>query len=109
VVADDLGRGNATLATIATTAPFIGLFGTVVGIIHAFASIAEKSGGGFQVVSQGISEALVATALGLVVAIPAAWMFNDLSGRVRRLSQDMASFSSELADALAGEAGDQGA
>jgi biopolymer transport protein ExbB/biopolymer transport protein TolQ len=108
MVADELGRGIPSLATIATTAPFIGLFGTVVGIIHAFASISE-AGGGFKVVSQGISEALVATALGLVVAIPAAWMFNDLSHRVRRLSLDMANFSSELADALSGMVEEKGA
>jgi biopolymer transport protein ExbB/biopolymer transport protein TolQ len=109
VAAEDLGRGVASLATIATTAPFIGLFGTVVGIIHAFSQIGESGAGGFQVVSQGISEALVTTALGLVVAVPAAWMFNDLSGRVRRMSLDMASFSSELLELLPSEAGEAGA
>ena len=95
----DLRRGVGTLATIATTAPFIGLFGTVIGIIHAFDSIAQQGGGGgHATVSQGISEALVTTALGLVVAIPAAWMFNYLSQRVERLSMEMASSSSELVD-----------
>jgi biopolymer transport protein ExbB/TolQ len=95
----DLRRGIPGLVTIATTAPFVGLFGTVIGIIHAFRDIAGAQGaGGFETVSQGISEALVATALGLVVAIPAAWMFNYLSGRIDRLSAEMENSSSELLD-----------
>jgi biopolymer transport protein ExbB/TolQ len=96
---NDLRRGITGLATIATTAPFVGLFGTVIGIIHAFEDIASAQGaGGFETVSQGIAEALVATALGLVVAIPAAWMFNYLSGRIERLNAEMESSSSELLD-----------
>ncbi|HSN88822.1 MAG TPA: MotA/TolQ/ExbB proton channel family protein [Thermoanaerobaculia bacterium] len=96
---NDLRRGIAGLATIATTAPFVGLFGTVIGIIHAFEDIASAQGaGGFETVSQGIAEALVATALGLVVAIPAAWMFNYLSGRIERLNAEMENSSSELLD-----------
>ena len=95
----ELNRGVGSLATIATTAPFIGLFGTVVGIVHAFREIAAAAGaGGFATVSQGIAEALVTTALGLVVAVPAAWMFNVLSQRVQGLSREMESSSSELMD-----------
>lgn len=95
----DLRRGIPGLATIATTAPFVGLLGTVIGIIHAFEDIAGAQGaGGFETVSQGIAEALVATALGLVVAIPAAWMFNYLSGRIDRLNAEMENSSSELLD-----------
>lgn len=95
----DLRRGLGSLATISTTAPFIGLFGTVIGIIHAFESIAAAGGaGGFATVSQGIAEALLTTALGLLVAIPAAWMFNVLSQRIERLHMEMASSSSELVD-----------
>lgn len=95
----DLRRSIPGLATIATTAPFVGLLGTVIGIIHAFEDIAGAQGaGGFETVSQGIAEALVATALGLVVAIPAAWMFNYLSGRIDRLSAEMENSSSELLD-----------
>lgn len=95
----DLRRGIPGLATIATTAPFVGLLGTVIGIIHAFEDIAGAQGaGGFETVSQGIAEALIATALGLVVAIPAAWMFNYLSGRIDRLSAEMENSSSELLD-----------
>ncbi|HYG64632.1 MAG TPA: MotA/TolQ/ExbB proton channel family protein [Thermoanaerobaculia bacterium] len=97
-VTAEMRRGVSSLATIATTAPFIGLFGTVIGIIHAFDSIAREGAGGFATVSAGISEALVATALGLVVAIPAAWMFNVLTHRLERLGAEMASSSSELMD-----------
>ena len=95
----ELNRGVGSLATIATTAPFIGLFGTVVGIVHAFEEIAAANGqGGFATVSQGIAEALLTTALGLVVAVPAAWMFNFISQRVQRLGVEMESSSSELLD-----------
>lgn len=94
----DLRRGIGSLATIATTAPFIGLFGTVVGIMHAFQSIGQAGGGGFNTVSQGIAEALATTAFGLVVAIPAAWMFNYLTQRIERLQVEMANSSSELMD-----------
>ena len=73
--ADELA-GIGSLATIATTAPFIGLFGTVIGIINAFRGMASPGSGGIGAVSAGIAEALVTTALGLFVAIPAAWMFN---------------------------------
>jgi biopolymer transport protein ExbB/TolQ len=88
-----------SLATIATTAPFIGLFGTVVGIVHAFRDIAAGGGGaGVTAISQGIAEALVTTALGLVVAVPAAWMFNVLSQRIQALRLEMETSSSELID-----------
>jgi biopolymer transport protein ExbB/TolQ len=98
LISADLRRGIGSLATIATTAPFIGLFGTVIGIMHAFQSIGKMGGGGFNTVSQGIAEALATTAFGLVVAIPAAWMFNDLTQRIERLQVEMANSSSELMD-----------
>lgn len=95
----ELARGVGSLATIATTAPFIGLFGTVIGIIHAFEAIGRsQGGGGFSVVSQGIAEALVTTALGIIVAIPAAWAFNHLTAHIERLRGEMANSSSELTD-----------
>jgi len=98
-VTAELNRGVGSLATIATTSPFIGLFGTVIGIVHAFRDIAQAGGaGGFSIVSQGIAEALLTTALGLVVAVPAAWMFNFLSPRIQGLSLEMESTSSELMD-----------
>lgn len=93
-----LKRGVGTLATIATIAPFVGLFGTVIGIMHCFRDIAAKGPGGFEVVSQGIAEALVTTALGILVAIPAAWMFNLLTERIERLRVEMESSSAELMD-----------
>jgi biopolymer transport protein ExbB/biopolymer transport protein TolQ len=94
----DFKRGVGSLATIATTAPFIGLFGTVIGIINAFRGMAMTGSGGIGAVSAGISEALVTTALGLFVAIPAAWMFNYFQNRLERLQVEMSNSSSELVD-----------
>ena len=93
----DLKKGTANLATIATSAPFIGLFGTVVGIINAFRGMSTGAGG-IAAVSGGIAEALVTTAGGLFVAIPAAWMYNYFSGVLERFSVEMANSSSELVD-----------
>ena len=94
----DFKRGIGSLATIATTAPFIGLFGTVIGIINAFRGMALTGSGGIGAVSAGIAEALVTTALGLFVAIPAAWMFNYFQNRLERLQVEMSNSSSELVD-----------
>jgi biopolymer transport protein ExbB/TolQ len=78
-----------SLATVASTAPFVGLFGTVVGIIRAFRDIAGSAGGGPQVVSAGISEALITTACGLFVAIPAVIGYNIFTRLIQRLSQSV--------------------
>jgi biopolymer transport protein ExbB/biopolymer transport protein TolQ len=94
----DLKRGIGSLATIATITPFIGLFGTVIGIINAFHGIALTGSGGIGAVSSGIAEALVATAFGLGVAIPAAWMFNYFTGKLERLQLEMSNASSEMVD-----------
>ena len=94
----DLKKGVNTLATIGTTAPFVGLLGTVVGVINAFSGIAATGSGGIGAVSAGISEALVETALGLVVAIPAVWFFNYLTGRLDYFNVEMDNSSSELVD-----------
>jgi biopolymer transport protein ExbB/TolQ len=72
------------LGTLGNNAPFIGLFGTVLGIIKAFADLAKNQGGGATVVMAGIAEALVATAVGLMVALPAVVAFNVFQGRIRR-------------------------
>ena len=82
------------LGTIASTAPFVGLFGTVVGIIKAFASIASNVGGGPEVVAAGIAEALVTTACGLLVAIPALMGYNFIVHRIQRVTEeiDLASY-----------------
>jgi len=98
MVATDLKKGISSLATIGTTAPFIGLFGTVYGIIHAFQSMAASGSGGLGSVSAGIAEALITTAFGLFVAIPAVWIFNIFTGRVDFFVLEMNNSSSELVD-----------
>jgi biopolymer transport protein ExbB/biopolymer transport protein TolQ len=94
----DMKRGIGSLATIATITPFIGLFGTVVGIIKAFTGMALTGSGGIGAVSAGIAEALISTAFGLGVAIPAAWMFNYFTQQLERLQIEMSNSSSELVD-----------
>jgi len=94
----DFKRGLGGLATIATLTPFIGLFGTVIGIIKAFTGMALTGSGGIGAVSAGIAEALVSTALGLFVAIPAAWIFNYFTNQLERLQVEMSNSASELID-----------
>jgi biopolymer transport protein ExbB/biopolymer transport protein TolQ len=96
----EMKRGLGGLATIGSTAPFIGLFGTVVGIINAFRGISAAGSGGVDVVSGGIAEALIATALGIFVAIPAVVAFNHFTGSLERFQVEMNSASSELVDFL---------
>ena len=91
-------EGRQPLATIGATAPFVGLLGTVVGVINAFVGIAATGSGGIGAVSAGIAEALVETALGLVVAIPAVWFYNYLTGRLDYFNVEMDNSSSELVD-----------
>jgi biopolymer transport protein ExbB/TolQ len=79
----------AVLGTIANAAPFIGLLGTVIGIIRAFQSISASMGGGITAVAGGIAEALVSTAFGLGVAIPASVLYNYFSHRSQRLAKDL--------------------
>ena len=98
LTASDLKKGVAALATIGSTAPFVGLLGTVVGVITAFQGIAASGSGGIGAVSAGIAEALVETALGLVVAIPAVWFYNYLTGRIEYFNVEMDNSSSELVD-----------
>ena len=95
-----LKRGLGFLATIGSTAPFIGLFGTVVGIINAFRSIAATGSGGMSVVSGGIAEALVSTALGIFVAIPAVVAFNGFTGKIENFHVEMNRASSQLVNGL---------
>jgi biopolymer transport protein ExbB len=80
----DLERNLGVLGTLGNNAPFVGLFGTVLGIIKAFADLSRNQTGGAGTVMSGISEALVATAVGLMVAIPAVVGFNFFQGRVRK-------------------------
>jgi biopolymer transport protein ExbB/biopolymer transport protein TolQ len=94
----EMKKGLGNLATISTTAPFVGLFGTVAGIIHAFQGMAVSGSGGLGAVSAGIAEALVTTAFGLFVAIPAVWMYNYFLNKVERFQVEMSNSSSQLVD-----------
>ena len=85
----ELRRGLVALGTIASTAPFVGLFGTTFGIINAFGAMATTGSGNLTAISSGISEALITTAFGLFVAIPAVWAYNGLGGRVDRFTSEM--------------------
>jgi biopolymer transport protein ExbB len=98
IVHAELKRGISSLATIGSTAPFVGLLGTVIGIINAFRGIATEKSAGLGAVSAGISEALVTTAVGLFVAIPAVWMYNFFTSRLEAFDVEMGNSSSELID-----------
>jgi biopolymer transport protein ExbB/biopolymer transport protein TolQ len=98
IVHAELKRGISTLATIGSTSPFVGLFGTVIGIINAFKGISSEKSVGLGAVAGGISEALVTTAVGLFVAIPAVWMYNYFTNRVEAFDVEMGNSSSELVD-----------
>ena len=95
---NDLRRGLGALATIGSTAPFVGLLGTVAGIITAFQAMAATGSGGLGAVSAGIAEALITTAFGLLVAIPAVMMFNYLTNRVEDMQVDITDSATELVD-----------
>ena len=95
----ELKRGLSGLATVGSTAPFVGLFGTVVGIIGAFQKIASTEGSaGIGVVGGAIAEALIATAFGILVAVPAVWLFNYFTNKVTSFSVEMENSASELVD-----------
>ena len=98
IVHAKLKRGLGGLATIGAVAPFIGLFGTVIGILDAFQQIAAQHTTGLDAVAGGISEALVTTAFGLFVAIPAVMAFNYFTNRVESFDVEMDNSSSELVD-----------
>jgi biopolymer transport protein ExbB len=98
IVHAELKRGVSSLATIGSTAPFVGLFGTVVGIINAFKGISNEKSTGLGAVAGGISEALVTTAVGLFVALPAIWAYNYFTNRVEAFDVEMGNSSSELLD-----------
>jgi biopolymer transport protein TolQ len=91
-----LERGLLYLATIGSAGPFIGLFGTVWGIMNAFTSIAQQQNANLAVVAPGIAEALAATALGLVAAIPAVVFYNKFSGDIAGFGARLENFSREL-------------
>ena len=98
LTSSDLKKGLGILATIGSTAVFVGLLATTLGVINAFQGIAATGSGGLGAVSGGISEALVGTAIGLFVAIPAVWFYNHLTGRLEYFTVEMDNSSSELVD-----------
>ena len=96
----DLKKGLGILATIGATAPFVGLLGTVLGIVNSFQGIAESGGGGLEAVSAGIAEALIATAIGLLAAIPAVWLYNYFTARLETIFSRLAYTGRETIDWL---------
>jgi len=104
-LAGEARRGMGILASTGSTAPFIGLFGTVIGIITAFQGIASAGGGGIGAVSAGIAEALIVTAIGLAVAIAAVLVFNYLTARFDKFDMMMQHAAGELVDHLEGAGG----
>ena len=97
LLANDLKSGLGLLATIGSTAPFVGLLGTTMGIVNAFTGMAE-GGGGMEAISAGVAEALITTAVGLLVAIPAVWLYNYFSGRLDTLFSELAYAGREMVD-----------
>lgn len=102
---ESLNRGLSVLASTGSTAPFVGLLGTVLGILNAFRLIGEEASGGMSTIGPAIAEALVVTGYGLLVAIPTVLLFNWLSGRVGRYEGGLANAASELVDQLEAGAG----
>jgi biopolymer transport protein ExbB len=99
-LAAELRRGMSIVATVGSISPFVGLLGTVVGIIAAFQGIGAAGSAGMSAISAGIAEALVETAFGLMVAIPAVIMFNYLTGRVATIELALARSVGELLDEM---------
>jgi biopolymer transport protein ExbB len=107
-LAADLRRGMSIVATVCSIAPFVGLLGTVVGIIAAFQGIGSAGSAGMAAISTGIAEALVETAFGLMVAIPAVIMFNYLTGRVATIELALGRSVGELLDEMENHDGHAG-
>ena len=108
IFSQELKRGLNTMATIATSSPFIGLFGTIFGIINAFRGMAVTGSGGIGAVSQGIAEALITTAVGIGVAIIALWCYNFLSTKIEVYGTEMSNTSSEIVDFFVRKSEDRG-
>ena len=95
-----LKRGLGVLATVGATAPFVGLLGTTMGIVNAFVGMAASGSGGIAAISAGVAEALITTAFGLLVAIPAVWAFNFFTTKIDNLTAEMTYTSKEMIDYL---------
>ncbi|HVZ79124.1 MAG TPA: MotA/TolQ/ExbB proton channel family protein [Gemmatimonadaceae bacterium] len=96
----NLKRGLAVLATVGATAPFVGLLGTTMGIVNAFTGMAQTGSGGLAAIGGGIAEALITTAFGLLVAIPAVWSYNYFTTKIENLTAEMTYVSKEMIDYL---------
>jgi biopolymer transport protein ExbB len=106
IAIEDFKRGLGGLATIGATAPFVGLFGTTIGIMNAFQGIKNGQSAGIESVAGGIAEALVTTAFGLFVAVPAVWAFNAFTNKIETFTVEMDNSSSELIDYFLKRRGD---
>jgi biopolymer transport protein ExbB/biopolymer transport protein TolQ len=100
LIVTELKRGLAVLATVGATAPFVGLLGTTVGVVNAFSGIAASGSAGMSAISAGIAEALIATAIGLLAAIPAVWLYNFFQTKLDNLVAEMTYVSKEMVDYL---------
>jgi biopolymer transport protein ExbB/biopolymer transport protein TolQ len=100
IVTTELKRGLAVLATVGATAPFVGLLGTTLGVVNAFVGMAQSNSAGMAAISAGIAEALIATAMGLVAAIPAVWLYNYFQTKLDNLVAEMTYVSKEMIDYL---------
>jgi biopolymer transport protein ExbB/biopolymer transport protein TolQ len=96
----NLKRGMAVLATVGATAPFVGLLGTTMGVVNSFQGMASSGSGGLAAIGGGISEALITTAFGLLVAIPAVWAYNYFQTKIDNLTAEMTYVSKEMVDYL---------
>ena len=100
ITLSEFKRGLPVLATVGATAPFVGLLGTTMGIVNAFTGMATSGSGGLSAISAGVAEALITTAFGLLVAIPAVWAFNYFQTKIENLTVEMTYGSKELIDYL---------
>src|SRR5919202_3015686 len=100
IITSELKRGLSVLATVGSTSPFVGLLGTTMGVINAFQGMASSGSGGLGAISAGIAEALITTAFGLMVAIPAVWAYNYFQTKIDNLTAEMTYSSKEMIDYL---------
>src|ERR687886_1419789 len=100
LITSELKRGLPVLATVGATAPFVGLLGTTMGIVNAFTGMATSGTGGLSAISAGVAEALITTAFGLLVAIPAVWAYNYFTTKIDNLVVEMTYTSKEMIDYL---------
>src|SRR5438552_11096335 len=96
----NLKRGMAVLATVGSTAPFVGLLGTTMGVVNSFTGMAQSGSGRLAAIGGGIAEALITTAFGLLVAIPAVWAYNYFTTKIDNLAAEMTYVAKEMIDYL---------